>query len=183
MAETAREIKNRRERERRKAMRARGLSEDQKAKHREHNRIYRERNREKIRARRDPDSEALRCFLYRKRKGLTWDRERYDSYYAQNPDALAAREKRKKQTASYKARRKIIDRKKHIARCKDKDALACRIQAHAERSLLPWIGGKQRLLLTDRLVRAVYSGRFPIRLTAEHAAEIMRELKMEHSNG
>lgn len=65
-------------------------------------------------------------------------------------------------------------RRKYIRSVKDKAALGRRIVAAAE-AVARNVNAELRQDVISRLVEGVYSGRFPIRLAAEHRSEIVRE--------
>lgn len=132
---------------------------------------------------RDAEKEKLRHFLYRKRKGGKFDRERYNAWLAENPGKLLDKYKRRRQRDGHRERNLMHGRKWYVNSYPDQAGVQKRITANAARVVPASLGPANSDRLTSELVKAVYSGRFPIRLTAEHSAEIMRELKMEHSNG
>lgn len=158
---------------------------------RESQRRYTERNREKVNARHRAyrartkeeraEKERLRGFCYRQlNKAMLAEKRK--AWEAANPELRKEYAHKASRTEKTRESRRRKARRQWIALCKDKVAQQKRIKAHADAAASS-VTVINQVAVTMALVKAVYSGRFPIRLTAEHAAEIMRELDMENANG
>lgn len=172
-------------------------TEEQRARHREEQRRYRQRNRDKVKAyeqargatdkrkaekrawsERNAERESFRKFVWneenRERKAAT-----LKAWKAANPEH--ARNRSNWRDANRTERNRRQARRRHLAGVKDKRALEQRIVAHANAALTQISSPDLRTELRSMLIEAVYSGRFPIRLQPDHARELMREHFREFS--
>lgn len=139
---------------------------DNPEKHREEKRRYRERNAEKL---------AFKKSLARAVRGERFDRERFDAWAAANPEKAAASAKRRRQKPHRKLLQAQAGRRRYIKTHKNRAALDAHIIANARDAGKVVESADMRREIVNGIVAGIYSGRFPIRVTAEHAKEILAE--------
>lgn len=170
--------------------------EERRARKRERMRVWRENNREKARkssadaSRRwretkpeearaagraryhaNPDLAAFTKFMARQRHPGR-ETARKKAYAERHPEKYR---KQRNNTPSAKRHRKEYARRRTIRETKDKVALGERILANARAAIPANVGPDLRAELAAMIAQRVYEGRYPIRVTAEQAKEVMTD--------